>query len=68
MEIFWKRNKIDIYIPETIFFSKPLKIDYTFENGLIIKGTLEIKEFSSFNNRDTLGVFGDFYYYKKKKR
>ncbi len=66
MEIFWKRNKIDVYIPETIFFSTPVKIEYTFENGIIIKGTLEIKEFSSFNNRDTLGIFGDFYYYKKK--
>lgn len=64
LEIFWNKNKIDRYIPINIFFSTPCYIEYTFENGITIKGTLAIKKFSDFHSKDTLGVFADFHYYK----
>ncbi len=67
LEIFWKKNRIDCYIPINIFYSTPCYIEYTFENGITIKGTLTIKKFSDFHSKDTLGIFADFHYYKKLK-
>lgn len=66
LEIFWKKDKTDCYRPKEIIFSVPGIIDYTFRNGIRIKGTLQIKRFKDFESRDTLGIFADFYYYKKK--
>jgi hypothetical protein len=66
-DIFWKKNKKDRYKPIEMLISKPCAILYTFQNGIIVKGTLEIKIFKDFNSKDTLGIFADFYYYKKGK-
>lgn len=66
IEIYWKKNKVDLYIPDRLFFYRPCTIQYTFQNGIIIKGTLEIKKFSHFNAKDTLGIFADFYYYRRE--
>lgn len=64
-KVFWKKNKQDSYTPKNLFISTPSVIHHTFKNEIIIKGTLEIKKFSNFNSTDTLGIFADFYYYKK---
>lgn len=64
--IFLKKNPKDHYKLTRMFISKPCVILYTFQNGIIIKGTLEIKKFSDFNSKDTLGIFADFYYYKNE--
>lgn len=66
LEIFWKKNKHFRYKPKPIFFSTPCILHHTFENGIIIKGKLEIKKFSSFGSPDTLGIFADLYYFKKE--
>ncbi len=66
--VFWKKNKNDSYKPMRMFISRPCAIHYTFQNGIIIKGTLEIKKFRDFNSKDTFGVFADFYYYKNELR
>ena len=66
VKIFWKNNEQDICIINEIYSTTPYVIYYVFDNGIIIKGTLEIKRFSSFDSRDTLGIFADFYYYKNE--
>ncbi|MCV9929774.1 hypothetical protein OIU83_19085 [Flavobacterium sp. LS1R49] len=63
LTIFWKKNKQDSYKPKEIFVSSPCYIQHTFQNGITINGNLDIKNFSYFNSTDTLGIFGDIYYY-----
>jgi len=65
-KIFWKRNVVDVYIPERLFIHEKGKIDYEFANGIYVKGTLEIKRFNDPEGLETFGIFGDFYYYKKR--
>jgi hypothetical protein len=67
-KMFWKRNMIDVYIPEGRLspFEKPT-IDYLFSNGIYVKGTLEIKPFNDPEGIHTYGIFGDFYYYNKPR-
>lgn len=65
-KIFWKKNEQDYYKTNKIFLTSPSTIYYVFQNGTIIKGTLVIKKFRSFNSKDSLGIFANFYYYKKE--
>ncbi|WP_438712414.1 hypothetical protein ACSTS3_08705 [Aquimarina muelleri] len=65
-KVFWNKNKDDNYIPKEIFTNTPCAIECTFKNGIIIRGTLEIKKFSSFHSKDSLGIFADFYYYNEE--
>lgn len=65
---YWTKNQQDIYIIDQIFINQPSVLSYTFQNGIIIKGTLEIKAFSDFNSSDKLGVFVDIYYYENERR
>ncbi len=66
-KIYWKKREVDIYIPPNVFITSPSILTYTFQNEITIKGTLEIKKFSNFHSRDSLGIFANLYYYKKGK-
>lgn len=68
VEMFWKRDKHEVYVPENLFLKTPRAIHYVFKNGIEIKGTLTIKEFSDPGSKDTLGIFGDFHYYETSKQ
>lgn len=61
-EIFWKKNNQEVYVSNDMYMKTPNKIEYQFQNGIIIKGTLELQEISE--PKDSIGVFADFYYYK----
>lgn len=64
LELFWKRNKDDLYIPGKLVFSKNAALEFDFANYIRIKGTLGIRKFADTDGSDRYGVFGDFYYYR----
>jgi hypothetical protein len=66
LDIFLENNEDNLYKCIEIFSTSPCNIYYTFKNGISIKGTLDIRKFSSPNSMDTLGVFADLHYYIKE--
>lgn len=65
-EIFWNKNKQEIYVSNDLFIGVPGKIEYHFKNGIIIKGTLELQKINE--PKDTVGIFADFYYHKHPEK
>lgn len=60
--IFWKRNSTDSHVLPEVFFSVPTEVCYAFANGILLKGTLEVRKMA--NSIYTHGVFADLYYYR----
>lgn len=64
VEIYWKRHPWDCYVPEKLYPGTKCKLNYRFDNGILIKGTLNIQKFSVPGSRHSHGIFGNFFYYE----
>jgi hypothetical protein len=63
VELFWNSDTTDRYSPEQILPRVPSNIAYTFRNGIILKGKLEIRRMTVSDSVQTHGVFAHLYYY-----